>query len=1579
MTVKQSPDDAIEVVGARQNNLADLSVTIPGGLTVVTGVSGSGKSTLVFDTIQHEATRRFMEVYGPSSTMLAPAAVDEIRGLRPSIAVDQDRLNRNPNSTVATASGLHPFLRLLFARAGKQRCPRCHAETQTLFGDELRRRAKQSHEACVVVLNEVVGRHGSLIDALCSKFGENAVLVDGHRPDRAIDPDREHTIEVELIGDDPLDTLHAVGAEAIRIDGEIFAASNSCVACGTWLEQAEPAHFHRQCPYCGGGERKKRSSADEERGCERCHFTGMHPLSLAVTWRDLSFPEVLGLSVEAFARLLEGIEGGLEDRLLHECRRRLDALESVGLGYLHLDRTAPSLSRGEGQRLRIAVALTATLEDLLHVLDEPTVGLHPTDVHGVFQAIETLPGPVLMVEHERLAVAEADTVVEIGPGAGGAGGRVVGEGAPAAFGPETATGRMLASPSERANSSADEFTFFELLNATRHNLKDISVRFARRRLNVVTGVSGSGKSTLVKGELVDAVAAGKRVTPPFSGEVLVVDQSPIGRNPRSNPATYTKLSDVIRDWFADQTDLSASHFSFNRPEGACAECEGMGAIEEKLRYLPSTWSPCSACQGTRFSDDVRERSVEFLESRYSIDQIMAMSIADFRAGFEAVLALKPAKRRTGLRTLDALVDVGLGYLPLGQPSTTLSGGEAQRVKLAKHLSRVRRQGKEMLIILDEPTTGLHSDDVAVLLTIFERLTDEGATLVVIEHDTHVIRSADWIVDLGPEAGPRGGEVVAQGRLADVISATHSKTAEALHAESSIEVRDTPRTRPRVAEGIRIDGAHANNLRDVSTTIPHGRLTVVTGRSGSGKSSLVRDVIEVEARRRYLESLSMYERQGVKESSDAAVRELAGLGVTLPLGRESRLRNPRHAVGDEGEINRNLATLMSVLGSRGAIEPRRFMANVYGSACTTCHGVGSLRKPVIEKLIVRPDKPLCAGAMYSPGFYPQGYFGKPYNGGYDILQHLAEVHSFDPFVTPWREMSEEAQQAFLFGVPEQMSVTFRSRKGRECVRDVRFGGCLASGIRDWDTGGTYTVTELCPGCQGGRLRPEYLAVRLNGATMADLSAATMIDLKSFLESIERPPERSPAARAYDQLQRMTRLLTDLGLGYLAAARSTSSLSAGEAQRLQLARAIAGGLTGMTVLLDEPTRGMHPAEVTSLIGALREVTDLGNTAVVVEHDLDVMRAADWIIEMGPESGEHGGTIVASGEANALTAGYTAAWLSGRRQLTVAPSAFEPERFIDIRGARGNNLQDLTVRIPLGGLVGVCGRSGSGKSTLILDTLARVIAPRKSTSSVERRVSIEPAAHDAIGGAPARAVVLDQTREGIHSPVSFLGLKKTFEQRYVQSEAAVALGSSVESCDVCGGRGVLHVDMGFLPNVYPVCEACGGSGYGETIREIELRGVSLGNLLGMSIDAAYQLWQDDVKIARPLARARAVGLGYLTLQQPARSLSGGEVQRLRIAKELSRKQAETLYIFDEPTTGLHLEDVASLVDVLRDLVAGGASVIVIEHNTHVLCSCDWLIELGPGGGPDGGHVVFDGRPEDLADTPTAPYVAAALTGAP
>ena len=1573
MTEKPRIDASIEVIGARQNNLDEVTVTIPDGLTIVTGVSGSGKSTLVFDTIQHEATRRFMEVYGPSATPLAPAAVDEIHGLRPSIAVDQDRLNRNPNSTVATAGGLHPFLRLLFARTGQRRCSHCHAQTETLSSDELRQRVRGARRARLIVVQRLVGSHRSLLAALHDSVGAANVIVDGDSGRRDLDPAHAHTIEVALDRADPMTTVQALGGEAVSIDGETFALRSICVACGRWLEEAQPEHFHRACPYCLDSDGDDDESSDA--ACPRCRDTRLHPLALAVTWRGMAFPEVLASSIDQLDAWLAAIPSGIENRLVHECRRRTTAIRSVGLGYLHLDRPVPSLSRGEGQRLRIAVALTATLEDLLHVLDEPTVGLHPTDVEAVFGAIERLPGPVLMVEHERLAVAQADTVVEMGPGAGSAGGHVVDVGPPAAFDATTATGRMLQSSAPDRPREFDDPAFFELRGASRHNLKHVTARFLRGGFNVVTGVSGSGKSSLVKGELVDAVENGDRVVPAFGGPVLVVDQSPIGRNPRSNPSTYTKLADVIRDWFAEQTDLSASHFSFNRKEGACAECEGMGAIEEKLRYLPSTWVPCAACQGTRFSDEVRARRVEFRGRHASIDEIMTMSIADFRDGFEEILALRPAKRRTGLRTLDALVDVGLGYLSLGQPSTTLSGGEAQRVKLAKHLSRVQRGGRETLVVLDEPTTGLHADDVAVLLGIFRRLTSEGSTLVVIEHDTSVIRAADWIVDLGPGAGPAGGTVVVQGTLDDVL-ASGSKTGTALRDEARIEPRATPRTRRRSNDGIHITGARANNLRGISTVIPQGALTVVTGRSGSGKSSLVRDVIEVEARRRYLESLSMYERQGVRETSDAAVDDLAGLGVTLPLGRESRLRNPRHTVGDEGEINRHLAMLMSVLGSGGEIEPRRFMANVYGSACTTCHGVGTLREAVVEKLIVHPELPLCAGAMHSPGFYPQGYFGKPYNGGYDILQYLAEVMDFDPFETPWQAMTPAAQQAFLFGVDGPIRVTFRSRKGRVYEREVRFGGCLGRGIRDWDTGGTYTRTKRCPACRGGRLRPEYLAVRLNGASMADLTAMTIEELRAFLETLADPPVRSPALQALDRLRRMTRLLERLALGYVAPIRSTSTLSAGEAQRLQLARTIAGGLTGMTVLLDEPTRGMHPVEVTALIDALREVTGLGNTAIVVEHDLDVVRAADWVLELGPESGEAGGRIVAAGEPATLERGYTAGWLGGRPRVDEPPPIpFEPSAFMSIRGARGHNLRDVSVDIPHGGLVGVCGRSGSGKSTLILDTLARVVAPLKSARSVERR-SIEPEPHDGIDGVPARAVVLDQTREGIHSPVSFLGLKKPFEQRYAESEAAAAQGGVVvASCDVCSGRGVVSVDMGFLPNLHPVCEACGGTGYGEAIRTLALRGVSLGELFAMTIDAVYERWHNDARIARPLERARAVGLGYLTLQQPARSLSGGEVQRLRIAKELARKQTETLYLFDEPTTGLHPEDVATLVGVLRDLVAQRASVLVVEHNVQLLAHCDWLIELGPGGGPDGGRVIFEGRPDAIRGTPTAPFVSAEL----
>ncbi len=1638
----------VRIQGASEHNLKNVDIDFGDGLTVVTGVSGSGKTSLVFDTLYHEARRRFLEVFALGSTnlRLAPAQVRVITGLGPAVAVGQNLLNRNPNSTLASATGLHLFLRMLYARFGERHCPRCGAGLMVSTEDEivegLARLAKQQPlTVSVPLLQGVRGSHRTLLQLLVEQFGSQAVVVDG-LPWQAeiLAAEADHDVEVliaDLAGNSQsaeirqaVEAAAALGAHSLeaRNDGRValFTWAPVCTRCRTWLSDLRPVHFGTPCPHCDG------------KGCLRCNETGLHPEAAAVQVFGLRLPSLLSRSVEDVHALFTA--GGLPStatRLRTEIMRRLEALNRAGLGYVSLDRASPSLSRGEAQRVRLALALTSRLEDMLHVLDEPTIGQHPADVARLLPALRQLAGPVVYVEHDRLAASVADQVVDLGPGAGREGGRVIFRGGPAElWKADTPTGRYF-SLRQRVvvpPLRPEPEQFLTVRGAQLRNLKQIDVPIPLGRLTVITGVSGSGKSTLVENVLVASLSSEEPIGcqgidgPPLTA--VMVDQGPIGRNPRSNPATYTKLSDTIRDLFSIATGLTPSHFSFNRPEGACPACKGMGAIEVEMRYLPSTWIRCAVCDGQRFSDEVLSARVSFTGQSLSIAEFYAQSVGEALPLLAREERLPETSKRRARRILKALHDVGLGYLGLGQPSPTLSGGEAQRVKLAKYLGRSALSSQ--LLVLDEPTTGLHPQDVSNLLTVLDRLVCQGATIVIVEHNADVIRAADWVIDLGPGAGPAGGQVLFAGP-AERLAEQPSATGQALRDEAAIQPRPPAAIRrPERSPCISIRDARVHNLQGVDVDFPKGALTVVTGVSGSGKSSLVKDVLEAEARRRFLETLSLYERQATQEGPEALVGSVSGLGVAIPVGTERRLRwDWRASVGTATEIARHIAVLLALIGERccldcgtamerlpperrddgpqgagrwecracGAIapvaEPRHFSSRTYAAACLACHGVGSFQAPRPDKLILHPDKPLCGGAVFSPGFFPKGFLCKPFNSGYDMTRALGQRYGFDPANTPWNEMSHQAQQAFLFGDPEPLAVTFRSRT-RTSMRVVKYPG-FYGWIRDWDVGGLYTEQRMCPECGGQRLRPEYLAVTLNEHNMHELSEMPLSGLSRVLEGVALPKEeakssdiRQMAAPSLGTARRRLRFLIQVGLGYLHLDRAAASLSAGEAQRVRLAGLLGSGLTSLTVLMDEPSRGLHPSELEALLRALLRLRDQGNSVILVEHDPLLIRAADHVVDLGPGPGIAGGRIVAQGSPQEVAQSdtITGSWLRGDRRMPVRRGEAirrEPQGWMEIRGARAHNLRGETVRLPLSTLVGVCGVSGSGKSTLLIDTLARALAPRRLTTSVAYQ-PIEPGDHDAIEGAPARVIMVDQTLAGVTSPADFLNLTRSLRNLYVASDDAQALGLGPEhfkrSCSACEGRGVIGINMGFLPTVRTLCETCQGTGFLPEAWDARLRGWSLPEVFSLTIDQVYEVFGDVGELARPLQAAQRVGLGYLVLRQPRHALSGGEAQRLKIARELCRKtRTRTLYILDEPTVGQHLEDVARLIGVLHELVDAGHTVVVIEHHPHLLACCDWLVELGPGGGPDGGRIIAAGTPEKVAagKTPTAPYLAQVLETMP
>jgi excinuclease ABC subunit A len=1284
----------------------------------------------------------------------------------------------------------------------------------------------------------------------------------------------------------------------------------------------------------------------------------------------------------------------------------------VGLGYIHLDRPSPSLSRGEAQRVRIAVSLTNRLEDILHVFDEPTIGQHPHDVYKFLPTFRKLPGPVLYIEHDRAAAAFADQVIDLGPRAGEDGGQIVFQGTPSElWKAETDTGRYFSFREKVPiiKKRLKHTNFLSIFGAYKHNLQNIDVSIPLNQLTIITGVSGSGKSTLVEDVLVPSFKQKKPIgCKDFNGpeiKPVLVDQNPIGKNSRSNPATYTKVSDIIRDLFAQETGLSSSHFSFNRLEGACPKCKGVGAVEVKMRYLPSTWIICSDCDGQRFSDKILSMHVSFRKKRYSIADFYKLSISQANSLFKEEKRLSQTKLEAAQRLLNALETIGLGYLSIGQPSPTLSGGEAQRVKLAKFLGK--RYLSNCLIILDEPTTGLHPKDLKGLILVLHRLVNAGATIVVVEHNTDIIKTGDWIIDLGPGAGSDGGKLIYSGPPEGLLKNDRTAIGRSLKDETNFKFSLKKPTRS--LNDIIIKGARANNLKNIDVRFKKSALTVVTGVSGSGKSSLIRDVLESEARRRFLETLTLYERQGISEGPEAPVESVSGLGVSVSITPGRRLYRRRSTVGTVTEIYHHLAVLFASIGELKCVKcgtemerleewfcpncrstnplpkPKHFKPSTYSAACPKCNGVGTIQIPVPEKLIIQPEKPLCKSAMYSPGFFPKGYLCKPYNGGYYIIKALAERYNFDTLSTPWKDMSSEAKKAFLYGDPEPLEVTFESRKRQSTTKRLVFKG-FYGWVGEWDVGGTYTEAQKCERCGGAGLRPEYLAVKLCGYNIHKLNEMSLSNLLKHLAQVK--VQESATSLIFSSLEtilKRLRFLVHVGLSYLNLNRVSGTLSAGEAQRIRLAGLLGSELTSLTILLDEPSRGMHPSEVEALISTLKELRDLGNTVIIVEHDPVVIQAADKLVDMGPGPGVKGGKIVAVGELEQVAKcnTVTARWLRNESRIKVTRKSREIKNWLTIKGAKANNLRDETVSIPLGSLVGVCGVSGSGKSTLLIDTIGRALAPKKQTTSVAYE-PIKPGEHESIEGAPERIIILDQVQKGIRSPGKFLGLFKPLVSFYADTSDAKSFGLNEEDlskpCSACRGNGVIRTDMGFLPDIFSICETCRGTGRRPEAWEIKYKGIRFPELNTLTIDEIYELFQDEKRLAEKLKAVIDVGLGYLVLSQPGYSLSGGEAQRLRIAKELSKtKSTETLYILDEPTVGQHMEDIDRLIGILNRLVDEGHSVIVIEHHPHLLAACDWLIELGPGGGPEGGKVIAKGPPQKVSQikTPTSPYLKKVLEG--
>ncbi len=830
--------DKIKIKGAREHNLKNINLEIPRDKMVVfTGLSGSGKSSLAFDTIFAEGQRRYIESLSAYARQFLgkfdKPDVDEIEGLSPAISIDQKSHSGNPRSTVATITEIYDYLRVLFARAGKPHCPNCGREITRQTAEEIVdtiidfTRKDQSGKNILILAPVVRGRKGEyyqmLYDFLNSGFRE--VRIDGKlhslRDKITLSRYKQHTIELVVdripaevdfrVKDSRLRLAEAVesalkyGEDVVTVvtsEEVSLSAKFTCPVDGFSFPEIEPRLFSFNSPFgaCEACHGLGTEDVWSEKICPVCLGKRLRPEALAVLLENKNIAQVAALSVEHarefFEKFEQKLSGGKTGRKesesaeearmsayivaeipLREILARLKFLVNVGLEYLTLDRKAGTLSGGEAQRIRLASQIGSRLVGTLYILDEPTIGLHQRDNAKLIKTLHDLRdlgNTIIVVEHDEETIRESDYLVDVGPGAGIHGGKIVAAGAlpyilkdpkQKSLTLEFLRGeKSIPVPEERRKVTRDN-EFLKIKSASANNLKNIDAAIPLRRMTAVTGVSGSGKSSLVYDVLYKTVANrfnGANYKPgkhagilglEYINRIVNMDQSPIGRTPRSNPATYVGAWTFIRDLFAATDDARVrgykpGRFSFNVPGGRCENCEGHGVIAIEMHFLPTVYVPCDVCKGKRFDRETLE--VEYKGK--NIYGILKMTIEEAAEFFEDIPWLHDR--------LQILEEVGLGYLELGQSATTLSGGEAQRVKLSAELGK--RDTRRTLYLLDEPTTGLHFADVDNLLKVLQRLVDRGNTVVVIEHNLDVIKAADWVIDLGPEGGERGGEIVAEG-------------------------------------------------------------------------------------------------------------------------------------------------------------------------------------------------------------------------------------------------------------------------------------------------------------------------------------------------------------------------------------------------------------------------------------------------------------------------------------------------------------------------------------------------------------------------------------------------------------------------------------------------------------------------------------------------------------------------------------------------------------------------------------------------------------------------------------------------
>jgi excinuclease ABC subunit A len=1408
--------------------------------------------------------------------------------------------------------------------------------------------------------------------------------------------------------------------------------------------------------------------------CPDCEGSRLKANSLFWKWKSFTLPDLYRLPIDDLLKEISGVplSGNPKNDLpIENIKSRLGYLQDVGLGYLNLDRSARSLSGGETQRVNLTACLGSSLTDTLFALDEPTIGLHGQDVDkliGLLRALADAGNCVCVVEHDEQVIRSADKIVEIGPRPGSGGGEISFSGTISQLirSKKSVTGKWLSKKTERVSAKREKRAraypkaFLHLKDLSCHNVIKLSARIPLNQFVCIAGVSGSGKSTLMVDLIYRQTSSDNGsqgvVSDQNFSETVMVDQSSVVRTPRSNPVLYSDAWGPIKEAFA-RTDearrlgFSASDFSFNAGNGRCEECSGLGYKIVEMQFLADLQVPCSHCEGKRFKNEILEIKLD----GSTVFEVLGLTVDEAAEIFHQLPKTK--------RKLEALKQVGLGYLTLGQPLNTLSGGESQRLKLVKYLTTLRKGSLPSLLLIDEPTTGLHMDDVARLLTCLREVVSAGHSLLVIEHNRQVLQAADWIIELGPGAGEKGGRIIAEGTPASLMRRS---------TPTSKVMREPPRTDPlkrsgekrrgfRKREDLRIIGARENNLKDISVNIPANKFVVVTGPSGSGKSSLAFDVIFAEGQRRFMESMSSYARQFVNQLSKPEVDSISGISPTVAIEQRATRGTRKSTVGSTTEIAQFLRLLYSRIGTQlSTVDQARLTIN------TEAGVIGGIRAGfLLNKPSLRKPSSLLAPLITNRKGHHKPIVNWAREKGYAQVRCDGKIIRTDEFegLDRYREHNVEVVIEQWISNPSKANLTNSVRK----ALDLGKGRCLVlptGDEGDWHstsrvdpvTGESYPEIEpallswnspkgwcpfchgygriydkqkdqlpdngiwwkladgdTCPECKGDRLNHISRNIVLYGPKGNRFSLPEALRLSpsgiiAFLKGLKVEKKQKPIMDAIlpGILERLG-FMEKVGLDYLSLDRETSSLSGGEAQRIRLASQLGSNLSGVLYVLDEPSIGLHPVDNQRLIESLRELQARGNSLIVVEHDLETIMQADYLIDIGPGAGQKGGEIVGMGTPSKMMgnkASPTGALLKKgfdhpiRGKWRKVPPKADPA-WLRLRGVNFRNLSNLSVEFPMNGITVCCGVSGSGKSSLVRGVLLRGV---KESIAANKRIIRNKTCRITNGNFFHRAIEVTQKPIGKtprSTPATYLGVWDRIRTMIASLPEAKAKGLLPSDfsfnlkggrCEVCKGAGTIKMEMNFLPNSYVPCDECGGKRYREEMLKLGWKGKNIAEILAFTFEEASSFFKFDHFLESTFSLMVETGLGYLKLGQPSPTLSGGEAQRLKLAAELATGidkgkhgyravKKPNLYVLEEPTIGLHPSDTQRLIQLLHRLVEEKNTVIVIEHDVEVIAEADYLIELGPEGGKGGGKILHRGTVLQALSNKrcrTAPFLKGVIT---